>query len=201
MNTIPVIFAQRSPMLADIDTRGSLIPSDWAGQKVPRPVKYLFWTDNTHFHFLAKDENSSGLCHPRSQPKKYQSELWKYDVAEFFLMSADRSRYLEFNLGPNGSWWTSAFTQPRQPAPREPTPIPGVTTSSKQEKDSWKAMASIPLPWLNTNYGFGKETTLNATFILKSPAQIFLTAGDLGPGDPDFHRPDRFSTINAISLA
>ncbi len=201
MNTVPIVFAQKHPSLDAIDSLGTLISSDWSGRKIPRPVKYLFWVSHTHFHFLAKDENGPGLCHPGSQPQQYQSGLWKYDVAEFFLLSSDRSRYLEFNLGPNGSWWTSSFTKPRQPSPGEPTPIPEVATSARQDTHSWQAMASIPLPWLITHYGFGKDTTLNATFILKSPDQIFLTAGDLGPGDPDFHRPDRFPAIKATSLA
>ena len=201
MDAIPVIFSPRKPNFLDLIPNGTLVPKTWSGQKVPHPVRYLFWVDDTHFHFLASDENSSGLCHPKSQPSKYQAELWKYDVAEFFLMSADRSRYLEFNLGPNGSWWTSAFSKAREPAPGEPIAIPDVQTSAQQNENSWRAMASIPLSWLKTHYGFGKETTLNATFILKSPKQIFLTAGDLGDGAPNFHRPDRFPTIRAISLA
>lgn len=201
MNTTPVVFSPRIPSFKDLELHGTLISSTWSGQKVPRPVRYLFWVDNSHLHFLASDENGTGLCHPDSKPSEYHADLWKYDAAEFFLISADRSRYLEFNLGPNGSWWSSAFTSPRQAAPGEPTAIQGVTTSARQDKDRWHAMASIPLPWLNDHYGFGKETALNATFILKSPQQIFLTGGNLGKGEPDFHRPDRFPTIKAISLA
>ncbi len=200
MNSIPVVFAEKPPEFSDLQTHGSLISRAWSGEKVPNPVRYLFWVDQSHFHFLASDENSSGLCHPKSLTSKYQAELWKYDVAEFFLKSSESSRYLEFNLGPNGSWWTSAFSKARTPAKGEPTPVPNVVTSAQQKKDSWQAMASIPLPWLETHYGFGKETTLNATFIVKSPKQIFLTAGDLGEGKPNFHRPDRFPTIRAVSL-
>ena len=201
MKAIPVIYSRQSPDFQTLETNGEVITKDWFGNKVPRLVKFLFWVDDTHLHFLARDENGPGLSHPGSKPSEYQSELWKYDVAEFFLMSADRSRYLEFNLAPNGAWWTSAFTKPREAAPGEPSSVPGVVTSAEQGDHFWQAAARIPLPWLHAHYGFGKDTTLNATFILKSPDQILLTAGELGDGEPDFHRPDRFPTIKVTSLA
>lgn len=201
MNTISAIFSEKAPSFTDLNIHGTLITSDWAGKKVPKPVKFLFWINETHFHFLAKDENGPGISLPTSRPNQYHAELWKYDVAEFFLMSSDRSQYLEFNLAPNGSWWTSAFSSPRQFAPGEPTAVPDVVTSVEQTMESWSAMASLPLHWLKTHYGFDEKSNLNATFILRSPDQIFLTAGDLGPGEPDFHRPDRFPRIKAISLA
>lgn len=164
-------------------------------------VKFLFWADESHFHFLASEKGSCGLAHPDARPGKYQAELWRYDVAEFFLQSADRQRYLEFNLSPNGAWWSSAFDAPRQPAPGEPAPVPEVITRAHQDAEGWQAAASLPLAWLQKHYGFGAKTTLNATFILNSPAQIFLTAGDLGPGEPDFHRPRAFPAIERLSLA
>lgn len=201
MNTIPVVFNNRPPALIDLDIHGTLISTDWSGKKVPKPVKYLFWVDKDHFYFLAKDENGPGLSHPECQPHQYHAELWKYDVAEFFLRSADGSRYLEFNLAPNGSWWTSSFSSPRQFAPGEPAPVPDVVTSTRQDDDSWSAMAGLSLQWLNKNYDFGETSRLNATFILRSPEQIFLTAGNLGPGEPDFHRPEHFPVIKATSLA
>jgi hypothetical protein len=201
MKEIPVIFSRKTPGFHDLKASGEFILKDWAGKKIPRPVKFLFRIDDTHFHFLVRDENGPGLSHPDSEPSQYQPALWKYDVAEFFLMSADRSRYLEFNLAPNGAWWSSSFTKPRVSAPGEPSPIPDVATSAERTDHFWQASARIPLFWLHAHYGFGKKCLLNATFILKSPGQIFLTAGDLGKGEPDFHRPDRFPTIKVTSLA
>jgi len=201
MKEIPVINSRKTPDFSDLKTSGETILKDWAGKKIPLPVKFLFWVSDTHFHFLARDENGRGLSHPDSKPSQYLPELWKYDVAEFFLMSADRSRYLEFNLAPNGAWWSSSFTKPREPAPGEPSPIPDVVTSAERKDRFWQASARIPLSWLHAHFGFGKDSLLNATFILKSPGQIFLTAGDLGEGEPDFHRPDRFPTIKVTSLA
>ena len=200
MDALPVIFSQKRPSFEDLTTHGEIIATTWAGQKIAHAVRYLFWVSDTHLHFLAGEENGPALSHPESSPSQFKADLWKYDVAEFFLRSADHSRYLEFNLAPNGAWWSSAFISPRQTAPGEPTPIPGVTTSAQHDADSWQAMASIPLPWLQDHYGFGEKTTLNATFILNSPQQIFLTAGNLGGGEPDFHRPDHFPELRASRL-
>jgi hypothetical protein len=44
--------------------------------------------------------------------------------------------------------------------------------------------------------GSGPRIRLNATFIIDSPQQRFLTATDLGAGTPDFHQPERFPVID-----
>ncbi len=201
METIPIIFAQQKPTFDDLRLHGTTVLTDWGGTEMQKSVKFLFWVDGSRFHFLASTNGRSGMSHPESKPGFYQPELWKYDVAEFFLKSTDGTRYLEFNLAPNGAWWSSAFNAPREASPGEPKPIPAVLTSAQQTENEWQVMASFPLDWLRENYGFGDKTTLNATFILNSPDQIFLTAGNLGPGEPDFHRPDHFPAIKQISLA
>lgn len=201
MRSIKVISAKKSPTFQDLALHGTPVLTDWYGTKIQNFINFLFWIDDAHFHFLASEEGSSGLNHPESEPGLYQAELWKYDVAEFFLRSADGSRYLEFNLAPNGAWWSSAFDAPLEAAPGEPAPIPDVLTSSQQDENGWQAMASFPLDWLQKNFGFGDKTTMNANFILNSPHQIFLSAGDLGSGKPNFHQPGLFPPIERISLA
>ncbi len=198
---IPLIFSSQSPKFSDLEAHGILISKTWSQQKVRHAARALFWVDQSHFHFLAGHRNGPGLCHPESQPSKYQAELWKYDVAEFFLKSPLSSRYLEFNLAPNGAWWSAAFTAARTPAPGEPSAIPGVHTSSERNPTSWRASARLPLAWLQANLAFSEESTLNATFIINSPTQDFLSAAQLAdPSDtaPDFHRPDRFAPIRSI---
>jgi hypothetical protein len=44
--------------------------------------------------------------------------------------------------------------------------------------------------------GSGPRIRLNATFIIDSPQQRFLTATDLGAGTPDFHQPERFPLVD-----
>lgn len=201
MEIIPVIVSQNSPTFNDLHLHGTPVLTDWSGTEMQKLVKFLFWVDGSRFHFLASESGTPGMSHPESRQGFYQPELWKYDVAEFFLKSTNGARYLEFNLAPNGAWWSSAFNAPRTASPGEPKPIPAVLTSAHQTENGWQVMASLPLDWLKENYGFGDKTTLNATFILNSPDQVFLTAGDLGSGEPDFHRPDHFASIEQVSLA
>jgi hypothetical protein len=198
---VAVIFAEETPTFFELERHGVILLTDWSGSKITNLPKFLFWIDQTHFHFLASQEGTPGLNHPDSRPGHYQSELWKYDVAEFFLLSSDKNRYLEFNLAPNGGWWSSAFCTPLIPAPGEPLPIPNVQTSAEVNRDGWRARASIPLSWLQKNYGFSKSTCLNACFILNSPDQIFVSAGNLGDGNPDYHRPKQFPPLDPITLA
>jgi hypothetical protein len=200
MQQMPVFFAEKPPTFDELSRHGSELLTDWSGSQITKLSKFLFWVDRTNFHFLASQNGTPGLNHPDSQPGQYQAELWKYDVAEFFLLSADKTRYLEFNLAPNGGWWTSAFTSPLKPAPGEPAPVPGVETSAEVSPEGWRAHASIPLAWLQENYGFSESSFLNACFILNSPDQIFVTAGDPPAGKPDYHRPDLFPQIKPVSL-
>ncbi len=39
------------------------------------------------------------------------------------------------------------------------------------------------------------KTRLNVTMILESPRQKFLSAINLGEGEPNFHQPERFSKV------
>ena len=200
MDKIALTFSPKKPTFDDLQCHGTELSTDWSGARITNLSKFLFWVDDTSFHFLAGQNGSPGLSHPDSKLEEYCPELWKYDVAEFFLLASDKSRYLEFNLAPNGAWWSSAFTSLRVPAPGEPTPAPEVKTSAEVDTQGWRAHASMPLSWLKKQYGFSELSLLNATFILNSPDQIFVTAGDLGDGEPDFHRPHRFPAIKPVSL-
>jgi hypothetical protein len=188
----PIFASQSPPNPEDFRKFQTVISSDWDGKIVKHPASFLFWLDEEHFHFLARQEGREGFTHPDSKPGVFQAELWRYDVAEFFLKLADRPTYLEFNLAPNGAWWSCIFDSRLAPAPGQPEAIPGVQASGIQESDHWEAHAKIPRRWMEEYFPLSSGTALNATFILNSPEQVFLTSGDLGDGEPDFHRPDSF---------
>ena len=61
--------------------------------------------------------------------------------------------------------------------------------------DGWVAAMAIPLDLLRARVDFGPESLANVTFILGQPAPRYLTASDLGGGEPDFHRPGKFRKI------
>ena len=201
MNSIHIIKASRSPEFRDLELLGKSIDQDWFGKPLANPVRLIFWINEGRLHFLTRVSPSPGLSHPESQPSQFHAELWKYDVAEFFISDPVSGRYLEFNLAPNGSWWSCGFLAPRTPSLGQPAPIPEVETQTQQDGASWSAKASLPLSWLQEHYNFGEESKLNATFILGSPRQIFLTAARPGMGEPDFHRPEEFLKVEFIALA
>jgi hypothetical protein len=65
---IPVIFAERTPNFLELERRGMVLFTDWSGSKITKSPKFLFWIDQTHFHFLASQKGTPGLNHPDSRP-------------------------------------------------------------------------------------------------------------------------------------
>jgi hypothetical protein len=175
------------------------IDSDWFGEAFHPPVSFAFGIDADTFHFIASHARTA-LCHPMSALGRFQAELWKYDVAEFFLTDPVTGHYLEFNLSPDGGWWTCEFGAPLERIHAEDRPVPGVRTESRSDSQGWEAQAAVPLSWLREHLHFGPASRLNATIILGSPAQRFLSAHPLGSGQPAFHRPDRFPPHSIVSV-
>ena len=170
------------------------IGKEWFGAPVHPPPLFGFGLDSDSFYFLAKHQHPA-TCHPDSRSGKFQAELWRFDVAEFFLTDPVSGHYLEFNLAPNGGWWSCQFSGPLQRCSEIDQPLPGVRTAAESSPTGWTASATVPRFWLEKNLHFGPDARLNATFILYSPKQRFLTASSLGEGDPAFHRPASFPPI------
>lgn len=201
MPFIHIYSPLKRPNFKDLSTHGHQILSDWFGQNLDQSVRFLFAVHEGRFHFLVESNLGPGLSHPESIPSQYQAELWKFDVAEFFLSDPITGHYLEFNLSPNGAWWTCGFSGVLEAANQEPSSVPGVETFGEEFEHSWRAHASFPLAWLEEHYHFGSNSRINATFILNSPDQIFLTAAPPSEGKPNFHQPDLFPRVEFISLA
>ena len=163
---------------------------DWHGQAVGPPAQYRLVEDPTHLWLIAARAKPA-IAHPTGDCGDFQEELWKHDVAELFIATPDRSAYLEFNLSPRGAWWAARFSGPRQPDPLEGLPEV-LTHGSPEGSDRWIAALGVPLAWLRETIDWSPDSPLNVTFILDSPQQRFLSACDLGEGEPDYHRPDGF---------
>ncbi len=196
-----IFKAIRPPSEIDFKKFHTPVSTDWHGRSIESPPCFLFWLDDHSLHFLVRREGGPASPHPDGSPGKFQPELWKYDVAEFFLGSRNDSNYLEFNLSPNGAWWSCLFEERHVPAPGHPFAIPQVRAEGKITASFWEARASLPRPWLEERFPIGGQITLNTTFILGTPKPFFASAADLGDGDPDFHRPGRFPGVKLISPA
>lgn len=161
------------------------IPHDWYGNDVEPPLQYAMAADEDNLWFLASRQ-SGATIHPDAEPGNFQPELWKYDVAEFFIGSTETPAYWEFNLCLNGAWWACGFQNARQEDTSLPAPE-GIETQGRLTDHEWQCMARIPLRALQ---GIDlRLCKIAVTSILNTPDQIFLTTADNLEGEPDFHRP------------
>ncbi len=171
------------------------LAKDLDGILLQEPATFSLVVDAQHLWFIASHRKSARL-HPQARPGRFQAELWRHDVAELFLFDPVSGRYFEFNLAPNGAWWTCEFIAPRVRADLAEIAMPEVATFSELSADgSWVAAMAIPVDLLKARLNFGNETHVNVTMILESPVQKFISARDLGPGEPNFHQPGQFSKI------
>jgi hypothetical protein len=171
------------------------IAKDWHGAPVEPAAGFALATDDRRLWFIAHHRAAARL-HPQARPGVFQRDLWKHDVAELFLADSASGRYFEFNLAPNGAWWSCEFTAPRVRAEACDIAMPEVATFADLAADgAWVAAMAIPLDLLKARLDFGPQSRANVTMVLGSPEQRFLTAADLGGGEPDFHRPERFPQV------
>lgn len=176
------------------------LKTDFGGQVLMTPPTYAVAVDTSALWFIANHRRPA-FIHPQARPGLFQNELWKYDVAELFLSDAISGRYFEFNLAPNGAWWSCEFTSARVRAEEIDIAMPEVATFSDMAPDgSWVAAMAIPLDLLRARLSFGPTTRMNVVMILESPEQKFVSAADLEGEIPDFHQPASFGKINFLSL-
>ncbi len=179
-----------------IHTEGSIdslprqvLTREWFGRELDPALEFVFLIegDELVFQFSRK---APALIHPEAQLGCFQEFLWKYDTAEFFIAKPDCSRYLEFNLSPNGSWWSMIFTDPRVVDERALQITPNFCSSTCGD-DAWSCSARIPLADLVAMDLDPRTSRMAVCSILESPEQVFLTSADKMEGVPDFHRlPD-----------
>ena len=176
------------------------LAQDWHGLRVEPAAGFSLVSDAQRLWFVANHRRPAVL-HPQARPGMFQAELWRYDVAELFLADPRSGRYFEFNLAPNGAWWTCEFTAPRQRAEVVDIAMPEVATFSDLAADgSWVAAMALPLDLLRARLDFGPATRANVSFILESPRQRFLSATQLAAAEPDFHQPGHFAAISWVPL-
>ena len=195
------IFTSPRPLVwGEMDVPIFGLDRDLSGAAVDPPAAFSLVTDPAHLWFIA-NHRKPALIHSKARPGAFQAELWKFDVAELFVAEPTTGRYFEFNLAPNGSWWSCEFTAPRVRADEVDIAMPEVATYAEMSADgTWVAAMAIPLSLLRARLDFGPNTRLNVTMILNSPDQKFISAADLGPGEPDFHQPGRFPQARFVAL-
>lgn len=195
------VFRSTRPLIwGELDVPLFGIKEDWYGNGVSPQAAFCVAVDTRSLWFIASHPKAARL-HPAARPGRFTPELWKHDVAELFLHHPTSGRYFEFNLAPNGAWWSCEFTAPRVRAEEVEIAFPEVATFAELSPEGgWVSAMAIPRDLLEGRLDFGRDTRMNVTFILESPEQRFLSATDLGGGEPDFHRPDRFAKLELRDL-
>ena len=174
------------------------VSRDWGGKSASNPPSWSLAQDPDRLWFVAAHGQPARL-HPQARPGRFQAGLWEYDVAELFLAHPPSGRYFEFNLAPNGAWWNAEFRGPRQRAEAGEVPMPEVATFAELAPGGgWVAAIAIPLDLLRARLDFGSGTTGNVSFILGQPDPVFFSVTELGPGEPDFHRPAAFAPLQTL---
>jgi hypothetical protein len=196
-----MVFRSARPLIwGELDMPLFGLEKDLHGTPLQTAAAFSIVTDERHLWFIVNHRRPACL-HPKARPGAFQSGLWGYDVAELFLADPVSGRYFEFNLAPNGAWWTCEFTAPRVRADEVEIAMPEVASFSEMAADgSWLAAMAIPLDLLRARLDFGSDTRLNVAMILESPDQKFISANALRADEPDFHQPQQFSKIQFAPL-
>lgn len=195
-----IFTSPRALVWGELDVPLCGLETDLHGAPLQAPAAFSVVADGGHLWFIANHRQPARI-HPQARPGVFQAGLWQYDVAELFLADPASGRYFEFNLAANGAWWTCEFIAPRVRAEVAEIAMPEVATFSDLAPDgAWLVAMAIPLDLLRARLDFGPETRMNVTMILESPEQKFVSACDLGGGEPDFHQPERFSKVNFLPI-
>ncbi len=169
--------------------KSQLLDKEWFGNSVVPALNFSFVIEGDELVFRVA-QAAPALLHPEAQLGKFQELLWKYDTAEFFIAKEDCSRYLEFNLSPNGAWWSEIFTDPRV-VDETAIQIAPTHCEAQWDESGWSCSARIPMADLISMGLDPRSSRVAVCAILQSPEQIFLTSADKTEGVPDFHRlPD-----------
>lgn len=190
------IFTSPQPLQwGELDVPLLGIAKDWHGAPMEPAAGFSLAVDGRRLWFVAHHRAPADL-HPQARPGGFQAELWKHDVAELFIADPASGRYFEFNLAPNGAWWSCEFTAPRVRAEPCDVAMPEIATFADMAADgAWVAAMAIPLDLLRARLDFGPRTRANVAFVLGSPEQRFLTAARIEGDSPDFHQPVSFPKV------
>jgi hypothetical protein len=187
--TMTIVLTQlsRSATFDDLFRAPPLhLTTDWFGHPFAPPLDIFLGMSGERILFGAQGAGTP-QCAPAT-PGDFIEGLWERDVVELFLGESDSPRYQEFNLSPRGAWWTMAFTGYR--TRMATTPLPGLRCDAAKTPSGWRAATAIPINELSIRWASARGT-VNVTAICGTP-QRFVTALNLGGGEPDFHRAEHF---------
>ena len=170
--------------------RAQLLAESWQGERVEPPFHFCFTLTAADTLRFEAWRAAGAVVHPAAVAGAYQEELWRYDVVEFFIATADARRYMEFNLSPNGAWWAEGFTEPRVKLAGFDARSLRPTLRAEMQTGRWHCSAELPLAELRRWGWLPWECRLAACAVIcRAGEYTYLTSCDERSGKPDFHHP------------
>jgi hypothetical protein len=167
------------------------IESDWGGTGLTQGYCWSFVVDAESLWFTAAVPASPPADRVHSCGD-FVEGLWEADVAEFFLMNA-RGEYQEFNLSPDGAWWSMLFASYRERSPRPRTPE-GIVVSVDRSAQSWRVAFGVQRTQLQI--APDEVTAIHVSGILYGGGEgRYLSSAGQPSFAPDFHDRRCFGSV------
>jgi hypothetical protein len=163
----------------------------WNGESAPAGTGGTVSLRIEHAHLVwSWDLALAGAPRVPGEPVGYLDGLWGFDVVELFVTGrADRTRYVELEVGPSGHWLALAFDGVRRRS-SELADLP-LVSSHDLHGGRWRGRALVPVAPLEKHAGPRPWKGLVAAVLGAGAPGVrsFLTSVAL-PGDqPDIHQP------------
>ena len=205
MNTIPVYIASDALSFERcLSLKQFTLSTDWKGDQTRESIEFLMAADPMRLFFLANMEYGPEkplLSAPTAPSSNFVEGLWNYDLAEFFLCSDSSGYYQEFNLAPNGDWWSALFSSYRKRSTDTDCNMIGTETFSKIDGSVASFGISLLRSELKVDITFENISRLNVTAIVKSPVQVFLSYAPMPGAEADFHKTEHFCQREAVIIS
>lgn len=168
---------------------------DWYGADVTPAVKYWLGKNSRELLVAAQYPGSSQLF-PDLAANQFFEGLWERDVFEVFLRNAKTGAYQEWNLSPQGAWWSAAFPSYRNRDLHYTPNVSRVVASGEVTTSGWTASLIFPIAELYSGIA-SDELEISVCAILGSSPRKYLCLKSDPESEPDFHHPNGFQSLSS----
>lgn len=166
------------------------VTSSWGGSPLLYPFSWSVALDPTTLWFSCSLPGGSAIK-PGTTSGEFVEGLWEYDVAELFVRDA-RGAYQEFNLSPNGAWWSMTHSEYRVRS-NESRPPKCLFVKTAILEGSWEVVAAFDIGSLQVPLAEG--SVVHVTGIHYAAQPVYLSSNPARDIAPDFHHSSCFSPI------
>ena len=188
------IFSYEPDQEALFENAAFAATSDWFESPLPFPLSFIFALSPAAVFFGARIQTPA-FSAPGSRKGEFVERLWEHDVIELFLLDDNGTAYQEFNLAPNGAWWTEGFEsyrKPQSPQAKQSTPMSIVSEIDNGETYAWM---SYPRSELAVHFSGSERSRANLCAILGKDSRRYVSYHHPAQPKPDFHLEACFGEV------